>query len=303
MSATAITDPEVLEFIAKTESFYPPEANQASAEENRRLYDRMCEAFRVPRPEGLIVQDSRISDVSVRTYCSNQVKQRPFVLYLHGGGSVVGSLDSHDDVCAEIAAETDRRVIAVDYRLAPEFLYPAQIDDVTAVWCDLVAKWGPGIVVGDSAGGTLCAALCLRTTRLGAPSPIAQILIYPWLGGDVSMDSYSENSEAPLLRTAEVENYIQVMTNGHLSLIKSEPELAPLATTKFNNFPPSLIITADVDPIRDDGVKFHNQLVDSGVDSILRNEQQLVHGFIRARHSCKRARESFAEVVKYILRN
>src|SRR5690606_10414501 len=150
-----ISDPQVLGFIARTEAAYPPEANGASAADNRRFYDAMCAVFRGPRPPGLVVGDRRIGGVPCRVYGADSAVS---VVYVHGGGFVVGGLDSHDDVCAEIADATGLQVIAIDYRLAPEHRWPAQIQDVQAVW-DALGR--PAVIAGDSAGGMLSAALCL----------------------------------------------------------------------------------------------------------------------------------------------
>ncbi len=117
-----ISDPQVLAFIRKTEDSYPAQANTADAAENRILYDAMCANFRAPRPEKVIVVDREIGGVACRIY---GLASPVCVLYLHGGGFVVGGLDSHDDVCAEIADATGLQTVSVDYRLAPEHLWPA----------------------------------------------------------------------------------------------------------------------------------------------------------------------------------
>ncbi|PYE81354.1 alpha/beta hydrolase [Pseudoroseicyclus aestuarii] len=291
-----ITDPEVLRFIEMTEAAYPPEANGADAAENRRLYDAMCALFRAPRPEGLAVRDETAAGVPIRRYSPEGHAAGPFVLYAHGGGFVVGSLDSHDDVCAELAVATDCEVVSVDYRLAPEHLFPAQIEDVAAVWLAETAQGRPGIVMGDSAGGTLSAALCLRMRRLEGPMPLAQVLIYPGLGGDTDAPSYTQNAEAPLLRARDVTGYAATITGGDLALKRSEPEASPLRAGSFAGLPPALIVTADVDPLRDDGTAYHAALTEAGIRAQLRNEPQLVHGYLRARHGSARAAASFAAI-------
>lgn len=293
-----VTDPEILRFIAETEAAYPAEANSASAQENRRHYDAMCAVFRSPRPEGIIVTDEALAGVPIRRYRPRGAAG-PFLLYLHGGGYVVGSLDSHDDVCAEIAQATGAELVAVDYRLAPEHLYPAQLDDVETVWRAESAR-RPGIVLGDSAGGALSAALCLRMRRKGGPMPLAQCLIYPGLGGDMSAPSYAENAEAPLLRTADIAHYAGVLTGGDTSLRETDPELSPLRAAGFEGLPPALVVTADVDPLRDDGPAYVDRLAAAGVEASWRNEPQLVHGYLRARHRSTRAGQSFEAICSWL---
>lgn len=295
-----ITDPEVLAFIADTEAAYPAEANAADPGDNRRLYDAMCAVFRAPRPPGLTVTDEIVAAVPVRRYCPQGLRAGVFVLYVHGGGFVVGGLDSHDDVCAELAVATGRELVAVDYRLAPEHLFPAQIDDVAAVWTSETAPGRAGIVVGDSAGGNLSASLCFRMRRTGGVMPLAQVLIYPGLGGDMTAPSYVENAEAPMLRTRDLKSYSGLLTGGRPELRRSSPEISPLAAQSFAGLPPAFIVTADVDPIRDDGPAYQAALQAEGIRAEWRNEPQLPHGYLRARHRSKRAGASFAAICDWI---
>lgn len=284
-----IADPQVLDFIARTEAAYPAEANDAGAADNRRLYDAMCAAFRAARPDGLPVEDRNLGGVPCRIYG----RESPVaVLYLHGGGFVVGGLDSHDDICAEIADQTGLLVISVDYRLAPEHRWPAQIEDVIAVWQN-VAR--PAVVVGDSAGAMLAASLCLA--QRGGPQPLGQVLIYPTLGGDRSAASYTEHAEAPLLRTADLDSY-HVALHGDGPV--TDPLARPLMVEDLMGVAPAFIVTADVDPLRDDGAAYASRLRAAGVAAEWRNEPQLPHGYLRARHHSARAAASFASIIAAI---
>lgn len=282
-----IRDPQVLDFIAATEAAYPPEVNGASAADNRRYYDAMCAVFRAPRPEGLAVTDRLIGGVSCRVYGAETAVG---VLYLHGGGHVVGGLDSHDDICAELADATGLQVVAVDYRLAPEHRWPAALDDVRTVW-DALDR--PGIVAGDSAGGGLAAGLCLsRPARM----PLAQVLVYPALGGDGGAPSYRDNADAPLLRTADLDAYRRALHGDGLP----DDLAAPLQARDLSGLPPALIVTADVDPLRDDGRDYAARLRAVGVAAEWRNEPELPHGYLRARRSSDRARRSFQAIIAAI---
>lgn len=296
-----ITDPEILQFIADTEAAYPADSNIATAEENRRNYDAMCAVFREPRPDSVQVSDETIAGVPVRRYRVDGCDKRPFLLYSHGGGYVIGGLDSHDDVCAELADGTGCEVVSVDYRLAPEHLYPAQIDDVSAVWQAEMQRAGrQGIAIGDSAGGNLSAGLCMRMRRIGGPMPLAQVLIYPGLGGDVDAPSYSENAEAPLLRTSDLIFYKGILTDGDPGPLETDPELSPLKAKSFAGLPRAFVVTADVDPLRDDGPAYVDALRAEGIEAEWRNEPQLVHGYLRARHRSARAGNSFAAIIDWI---
>lgn len=284
-----ITDPQVLAFIRDTEASYPPEANSADANGNRMAYNQMCTVFRVPRPEELPVEDRPIGGVPCRIYGK---ETKVCVLYLHGGGFVVGDLDSHDDVCAEIADATGLQVVSVDYRLAPEHRWPAPIEDVVAVWRALDQS---GIVVGDSAGGGLAAGLCLH--ERGRHQPMGQVLIYPGLGGDRTRPSYTENAEAPLLRTADLDTYKRAL---HGPDPVRDPIARPLLAAEFAGLPPAFVVTADVDPLRDDGPAYVQKLRAAGGRGTWRNEAELPHGFLRARHHSDRARRSFQAVLAAI---
>lgn len=287
-----ITDPQVLEFIRLSEEYYPAEANEATAADNRRFYNELCSRFHRGRPEGLSVEDRRIAGVPCRIYGD---ATPVVVLYVHGGGYVVGGLDSHDDICAEIADATGLQLIAVDYRLAPEYRYPSQIGDVRAVWQALDR---PGVVVGDSAGASLAAALCLAERGPSGRMPLGQVLIYAGLGGDGSALSYTQNAEAPMLRTSDLGVYREAVMGDQAATELS----APLLAQDVSGLAPAFIVSADVDPLRDDSLDYAEKLKAAGVPVILRNEPQLPHSYLRARAISDRARRSFSAIIAAISR-
>lgn len=293
--SSAITDPEVLAFIAATDAAYPPDAVELDVAGQRRVYDAMCAVFRVPRPEGLSVEDSAVEApgraIPIRRYLPRS--PRALVLYYHGGGFVVGGLDSHDDVCAEIATLASVEVIATDYRLCPEYPHPAAFADALAVY-DAYADRRP-ILVGDSAGGNLAAAVALarrETVR-------AQVLIYPGLGGEaLGLAAYAERAEAPMLTTRDVYYYKRVRASGPVP--ERDPTFAPLAETDLTGAPPCFASAAEHDPLRDDPVEYCRRLRDAGVTAECVIEPELPHAHLRARHRSTRAREAFARVVSAI---
>jgi acetyl esterase len=292
---THVHDPQVLMFIAETEAAYPSDANLASAQENRDYYDALCAQFRAPRPEDVVVTDVKIGDVPVRQY-KPKGECAGAILFTHGGGFVVGSLDSHDDICAELAARTGAEVWSSHYRLCPEHAYPAALDDIEQVWHALTQSRERAVVVGDSAGGRLSAALCLRLRRLQGVMPLAQILIYPSLGSHGDLPSFVENADAPLLRTVDLAHYDALYQGDFQD--KNDPELAPLQAHDFSHLPPAFIITADVDPLRDEADVYVEKLNAAGVKAEWRNEPELVHGYLRARHCSDRAERSFKAIVE-----
>jgi acetyl esterase len=278
-------------FVEKTVSF---NSTDSSLDGLRQAYSTMCRAFTPPRPAGLYVVDFELAGVPVRSYqppVSPPTGGGPCIVYLHGGGWVVGDLESHDFICAELASTLGALVIAVDYRLAPEHPFPAAFNDCLGVWRALRSgpfRLDPGrtLVAGDSAGGNLAAALCLALRDAGEPVPAAQVLIYPGLGGDRSLPSRSECIDAPLLASSDVDCYHALYLRGTR---QPGAYAMPLLAGHFGGLPPALIAVAQFDPLRDDGVLYAEHLQAAGVPTTLYYGKGLVHG-------CLRARDQVAEV-------
>jgi len=295
------TDPEVLAYIARTNAFYPADAYTFSAEENRAWYNRYAAEMRGPMPAEVSATDFPIAAlepqraIAARLYRhAQQAHAGTVLLYLHGGGFLLGGLESHADACSGWCAVTGIDVLAIAYRLAPEHPHPAQLDDVQAAFAHLQAQGARVIVGGDSAGGNLAAALCLRQRAQGGPMPVGQLLIYPGLGGDTSIGSYVSNAHAPMLTTAESAMYFALRAGGMDRESACDPELMPLKAVDFCGLPPAFVVTADIDPLRDDGRTYVERLQADGVAARYRNEAELVHGYLRARHMSRRAAASFA---------
>ncbi|WP_413795582.1 MULTISPECIES: alpha/beta hydrolase [unclassified Pseudomonas] len=271
-------------FIDKTLSFTHPDD---SLDGSRRAYSQMCRAFTPPCPPTLAIEDFELAGVAVRAYYPRRAAPLagwPCLLYLHGGGWVVGDLDSHDFICMELAAELGALVVAVDYRLAPEHPFPAGFADCLAVWrhlADAPFAIDPRrqLVVGDSAGGNLAAALCLALRDAGQPLPRAQVLIYPALGGPADLPSRHECFDAPLLSRRELACYEALYLGG----VRPSPYAMPLLADDLGGLPATLIAVAQWDPLRDDGVRYSERLDAAEVDVVLYVGKGLVHGCLRGR--------------------
>ena len=187
-------------------------------------------------------------------------------------------------------------MVAIAYRLAPEHVHPAQGDDAQAAFEHLVAAGQRVIAGGDSAGGNLVAALCLRQRAAKGTMPLGQILIYPGLGGDHARGSYITNANAPMLSTKEGAYYFAIRTGGLVREQVRDCELMPLLEPDMRGMPPAFVVTADIDPLRDDGPEYVRRLQHSGVAAQYRNEPELVHGYLRARHMSDRAERSFTAI-------
>ncbi|NOC84205.1 alpha/beta hydrolase [Ruegeria sp. HKCCD6428] len=292
MDYERLIDEETWAFIRRTAESYPDDAVDLSIEDQRRVYDTMCQDFRQPRPAGVETEDRTADGVPVRIYSAGQPTRT--VIYFHGGGFVVGGLESHDDVCAELCAQTGYRVVAVDYRLCPEHVHPAQFDDCWAAANWAATKFGdPLILAGDSAGGNLAAAVS-HYARGRMDGILGQVLIYPGLGGDRTRGSYQEHAQAPLLTLDEIKFYETVRCVGDPP--KGDPTYAPLQDSDFSNLPPTVVVTADCDPLRDDGQVYCSRINAAGGQAHWINEFGLVHGYLRARTSVKRAADSFERI-------
>ena len=296
--------PQLAAFVTQTESFSSDDSSLVGL---RRNYDRMCQAFTPPKPEGLQVWDYSLGGVSVRSYLPTTPTPPegwPCLLYMHGGGWVVGGLDSHDFICFELADALQVLVIAIDYRLAPEHPFPAAYEDCRAVWQAIQAGEGPHainlqhlVVVGDSAGGNLAAALCLGLRDDGQPLPLAQVLIYPGLGGASDLPSRRDCMDAPLLSTADTDCYLALYL---LGAGNPSAYAMPLLAENFSGLPKALIAVAQFDPLRDDGVLYAERLQAAGVSAVLYPGKGLVHGCLRARGQVPEVDQLYDYLLHYL---
>lgn len=290
-----LLDVETLAFIDKTNGFYPADTADQTLGDQRALYDRMCRAFHAGHPQGVSAETAAIGTpthaIPIRIYRTRTQEAGAMILYFHGGGFILGGLDSHDDVCAELCGRTGYEVVSVDYRLAPEHLHPAAFDDAMSAF-EWAAEDGRAVVLaGDSAGGNLAAAVS-HATRGHSRRPVGQVLIYPGLGGDMSRGSYVTHAEAPMLTARDILFYGDAR-----GAAPGDPTAAPLADADFSDLPPTVIVTAECDPLSSDGQAYRDRIIAAGGRAEWIEEPGLVHGYLRARHMVGRARDSFARIV------
>lgn len=279
-------------FIEATNAAYPPDTASLTIADQRAIYDRMCRVFFQGYPPGVTARDEPVAGVPCRVYPGT----KPVVIYLHGGGYVVGGLHSHDDVCAEIRARTGLTVVAVDYRLSPEHLHPAAFDDACGV-VRALATQGPVVLAGDSAGANLAAAAA-HALRGSGVTILGQVLIYPGLGGDVNAGSYMAHAHAPMLSRDDVLFYKDIRHGGPPP--EDDATVYPLRDTDFSGLPPTLSIGAECDPLADDARDYAAKIRAAGGRAHWVEERGLVHGYLRARASVPRAAASFTRIVDAI---
>ncbi|MER8657097.1 alpha/beta hydrolase [Mesorhizobium sp. M0847] len=294
-----LIDAETWAFIEKTNSYYPPDTINYTIAQQRAIYDRMCREFFAGYPDGVTAETIIAAhDIPIRIYRSATPGHAAMVLYIHGGGFILGGLDSHDDVCAELCARTGFEVVSIDYRLAPEHLHPAAFDDALHAFEWAASNYDcPILLCGDSAGGNLCAALA-HATRSHAKKSIGQVLIYPGLGGDRSQGSYLTHAEAPMLTARDLDFYRDIRTGGLNGT--GDITLYPLADADFIGLPPTVLITAQCDPLSSDGEAYRDRVLAAGGHAAWFEEPGLVHGYLRARHTVGRARASFNRIVEAV---
>lgn len=289
-----IIDAATWDFIRRSEASYPPDTATLSIADQRRIYDALCRAFHRGHPPGMVTQDRPFGGVPCRLYPGKQGT----VVYLHGGGFVVGGLHSHDDICAEICAATGLTVVSVDYRLCPEHPHPAAFKDAIAATRAIAAECpAPLLLAGDSAGGNLAAAVAQAIGRNGSLGVSGMVLIYPGLGGNPDAGSYLAHAQAPMLTREDVLFYARIR-HGDGPEPPADPTFAPLSDTDFTGLPPTLAIAAECDPLADDAIAYAARLTAAGTPARALTERGLVHGYLRARATVPRAAASFDRITR-----
>jgi acetyl esterase len=302
-------DPQLAPFIARLEEAWPEPVLSLPVPVWRERVERLSAAARTPYPEGLAVE-TRIIDaprpVRVRIYRPRATSALPALIYMHGGGWVIGSIDSHDSITAAIANDTPCVVISVDYARAPEHPFPAAIEDCRAVVEWAFAEAGSiGVdpsaifVGGDSAGGNLAAAMTLAF-RGSKHRLRGQLLIYPCVDVDFERASYHSEAQAPYLKAREMiwfwNQYCPDVSR------RSDPLAVPIKADSFADLPPAFIVVAEHDPLRDDGHAYAERLKQAGVAVTFRPGVGLIHGFVRARALCDAAQAEHLAMTGWINR-
>ena len=290
-------DDEVKEFIHISESFAAKSASD-SVEEMRKNYNEMVKYFRQARPTNVRAEDKKVEfkerSLIYRHY-SNRSDNNSDLIYFHGGGFVLGGLESHDDICAEICSITGYDVFSLDYSLAPEVKYPEFFLDAIRFYYFIKNPERRLIVMGDSAGGTL-AGFVSNKVRNVSIRPEAQVLIYPDLAGHISGTSKRQFSNAPLLTKNDIDFYHKC---AGLPLEKGLHDL--IGNFDHDNMPKTLLVSAEVDPLAEDCQAYLESLKKHGCDITFLEGLGLPHGFLRARHIAKKARIIFDEIMKFII--
>lgn len=277
-------------------------------EESRKALEHSAYLAAGPLPD-VVMRDETIADVPVRCYGAFESRDAPVIMFLHGGGWVQGSLNSHDAPCAYLADATGVQVVSVDYRLAPEHVFPAGLDDAMAVYRGLLDE-GPDrkiVVMGDSAGGNLTAALCLRARDEGLPQPALQALLVPATNLlpqfrlDERTASNLEFAEGFFLTAAEMITFARMYlgpdddaaTNAERA---ANPWVSPLLADDHGNLAPAYLSVGGFDPLRDEGLAYGEKLREAGVPVAVRRHDGMVHPFINSPGLWRTARRALDDL-------
>ncbi|MHB1444163.1 MAG: alpha/beta hydrolase [Acidimicrobiales bacterium] len=282
-------DPEAQTFLDGLAQAGARSAAETSPEEMRAGY-ALLSALGLPVAEPASTEDRLIpgptGDIPVRIYRPQTEGTHPVVVFFHGGGFVIGGLDTHDPLCQQLSSRVPAVVVSVDYRLAPEHPFPAAVEDcwaatqwVAANAAGLGADPGRLAVAGDSAGGNLAAVVAIRARDAGSPPVSFQLLIYPTTDATGSHPSIEENGQGYFL-TAETMAWFQ----GHYLGAdgdRNHPDASPLFVEDLSGLAPAFIVTAEYDPLRDEGEAYGRRLEEAGVATKVRRYDGMIHAFFQ----------------------
>jgi acetyl esterase len=283
--------PEIRSLLDQQATSGRPPLHHQSVEQARAFHVADAAALNGPPAPVAAVADRRVpgpaGELPVRVYTPEGEPPFPIVVFFHGGGWVVGTLDTYDPLCRALAAATPAVVVSVDYRLAPEHRWPAAVEDAYAAteWASRNAAALGGVqhrlaVAGDSAGGNLAAVVALGARDRGGPAIAFQLLVYPVLDAAGDTASWREYADGYHLTADGMRWYWDHYLGGADG---AAPDASPLRAAFVGGLPPALVIGAEYDILRDEGEAYAARLAEAGVDASASRHAGVVHGFVRWR--------------------
>jgi acetyl esterase len=297
-------DPQARTLLDQLDALDAPPMSQQSPEEARATM-AVLGSLAGPPEEPVPTEDRSVpgpaGEIPVRIYRPDSEAPLPFVVYFHGGGWVIGDISTHDTTCQRLAAGVPAVVVSVDYRLAPEHHFPAAVDDCDAAtgWVSAhAAEFGGDparlAVAGDSAGGTLAAVVARHARDAGGPPIAFQLLVYPATDMTRALPSHSENGKGYLLdsdtMTWFLDHYLADADRRH-------PDASPLFADDLSGLPPALVVTAEFDPLRDEGEAYAERLRQAGVTVTMSRYDGMIHAFYGLDPVFDAAKRATAETV------
>lgn len=285
-------DPQAAALLKMMKRMGLPLMRHLPIEEARKSMEELA-MMSAPRPAGLVREallPGPATDIPVRIYnpAAGGNKLYPVLVYFHGGGFCMGGLNSHDALCRDFCMDVGVTVVSVAYRLAPEHKFPAATDDCLAATCWIGANISRFAgdprriaVAGDSAGGNLAAVTALRARDEAGPALSGQLLLYPTIGDqrDVlpSHHAFHDNESFITLDDIEWSRHHYLRDDADAA----NPLASPLAAPDLRGLPPALVITAEVDVLRDDGERYAARLREAGVPTVLTRYEGMMHAFLQ----------------------
>jgi acetyl esterase len=279
-------DPQVRSYLDAVAAQNRPAWETLPPAESRALFSSFTTAFgegpQLHRVENRVIAEH----VPVRIYTPSDTIGLPVVVYYHGGGWVLGNLDTHDALCRRLASETECVVVAVDYRLAPDAKFPAAFDDCLAATSHVSQHADEFnidptrlVVAGDSAGGNLAAAVAIRAAELGSPAVLSQVLIYPVVEPNFETESYVAHAEGFGLSRKTMMWFWEQYLAGKEDA--TNPYAVPGLATNLQALPPAHFIIAEHDVLLSEGKSYAKRLQDAGVPTTMRLYTGMIHGFVQ----------------------
>jgi acetyl esterase len=301
-------DPQAQEILDELARFAGPPMHTLTPDQARKVAKAVSRTL-ADGEDVASVEDREIpgpgGPLPIRLYRGQAEGELPVLMYFHGGGWVICDLDSHDMICRRLANETGCLVMAVDYRLAPEHRYPAAAEDCYAAtqWivdnAESLGADGSRIVVsGDSAGGTLATVVAMMARDRGGPDIALQMLAYPATDYKFDTVSYLENADGYLL-TRDTMRWFWDQYLGEEG-DANEPYASPLRCDDLSNLPPAVVITAEYDPLRDEGEAYAERLRAAGAAVTMTRYGGMIHDFFRRFGTLDQGRDAVAQAAEAI---
>jgi len=295
--------PEIQALLERMAASDRPPLERQSVAQARAFHIQDAAALNGPAAPVASVEDRLVpgpaGELGLRVYTPEGSPPFPIVVWFHGGGWVVGTLDTYDPLCRALAAATPAVVVSVDYRLAPGHRWPAAVEDAYAatLWASRHAAELGGAqhrlaVAGDSAGGNLAAVVALGARDRGGPAIAFQLLVYPVLDAAGDTGSWREFADGFHLTADGMRWYWDHYLGGADGLA---PDASPLRAAFVGGLPPALVIGAESDILRDEGEAYAARLAEAGVDATASRHAGVVHGFVRWRAVTGAAEDALQE--------
>lgn len=301
-------DPKIRVLLDMIAALQQPPLSETTPQQFRDMRARSRDILNPPAPPISIVREETVAggagQLKARLYDTQDGEARPALVYYHGGGFVLGDLDSHDALCRRLAHYGDIRIIAIDYRLAPEHPFPAAVEDAAAAFADISARHlhfgvDPFRIAlgGDSAGANLAAVTARSAARSGPPAKF-QMLFYPVTQTVRSTPSREKFADGYFLTKESIDWF-----DGHYlppSVDRYDERVSPLLAPPPKGLAPALVVTAGFDPLKDEGRDYADQMEKAGVDCRYVDYPDQVHGFVSFTAFSSVAEEAIADAARAV---